>query len=301
MKQFFVVTVVLLALFATNSCERVSTRITDRAGREVAFSGTANRIISTAPSNTEIIVDLGMADRLVAVDINSADIEGIPEGLPRFDPFFPDAEFILALRPDLIIASGDKPAGSGDDPFRLLADAGISSVYIPMSYSINDIYLDIAFVADILRVQERGAELVEKMKTEIAEITAFVPRIENRRTVYYEISPPPEMMTMGEGSFIHDMISVIGAENVFGKDGWLVRPGAEALIERNPEVILTNVHFVDDPVGEIKNRLGFNHINAVINDRVYLIDKDSSARPSARITLALRQMAQAVYPELYAR
>jgi iron complex transport system substrate-binding protein len=76
-------------------------------------------------------------------------------------------------------------------------------------------------------------------------------------------------------------------------------PGAESIIERNPEVILTNVNYINDPIGEIKNRPGFEHINAVINSRVYQIDNDSSSRPSTGIILALRQMAHAVYPELF--
>jgi iron complex transport system substrate-binding protein len=93
------------------------------------------------------------------------------------------------------------------------------------------------------------------------------------------------------------MISVIGAVNIFANDNWLVSPGAESIIERNPDVILTNVSYIDDPIGEIKRRPGFNHINAVINNRVYQIDTDSSVRPSTRIILALRQMSQSVYPE----
>jgi iron complex transport system substrate-binding protein len=76
-------------------------------------------------------------------------------------------------------------------------------------------------------------------------------------------------------------------------------PSAESIIERNPDVIITNVNYIDDPIGEIKSRPGFNHINAVINNRVYQIDTDSSVRPSQNIILAVRQMAHAVYPELY--
>jgi len=73
-------------------------------------------------------------------------------------------------------------------------------------------------------------------------------------------------------------------------------PGAESIIERNPDVILTNVDYIPDPIGEIKSRPGFEHINAVKNNCVYQIDTDSSVRSSTRIILALRQMSQAVYP-----
>jgi iron complex transport system substrate-binding protein len=107
------------------------------------------------------------------------------------------------------------------------------------------------------------------------------------------------MMSFGKGSFINDMISVINARNIFENDNWLVTPGAESIIERNPDVILTNVNYIDDPIGEIKSRDGFNHITAVKENRIYQIDNDSSSRPSTRVILALQQMAQAVYPEVY--
>ena len=95
------------------------------------------------------------------------------------------------------------------------------------------------------------------------------------------------------------MIAIIGAYNIFENDNWLVTPGAEAIIERNPDVILTNVNYIDNLITELKSRPGFNHINAVINNQIYMIDNDSSSRPSARVILALQQMSQAVYPEVY--
>jgi iron complex transport system substrate-binding protein len=168
-----------------------------------------------------------------------------------------------------------------------------------MSRSIDDIYRDIAFVADILQAQKQGQELVSEMKAQIAEITQKTALIQAKKSVYFEISAAPEMLTFGKDSFIDNMISVIGARNIFENDNWLVSPGAESVIDRNPDVILTNVNYIDDPVGEIKKRPGFDHISAVINNRVYVIDTDSSVRPSPRIILALGQMARAVYPELY--
>jgi len=274
--------------------------ITDRTGKTVTIKNQINRIISTAPSNTEIITDLGQAHKLVAIDRHSANVTGLPEGLTQLDFFYPDAEAIIRLEPDIIIASGHNPTGTGEDPFKLLRSVGIPVVYISMSASIDEIYNDIAFIANILRVQKEGEKLISSMKAQVDEIAQqaaakMAADIENRATVYFEISAAPDMMTFGKGSYIDDMISVIGAKNVFGDENWLVTPGAEAVISRNPDVILTNVNYIDDPIAEIKSRTGFNHINAVINNRIYQIDTDSSVRPSSRIILALRQMSQAVY------
>jgi iron complex transport system substrate-binding protein len=271
--------------------------ITDRSGRTVTVKTQINRIVSTAPSNTEIITDLGMAHKLVAIDVHSANIAGIPSGLPLLDFFNPDAEVLINLNPDIIIASGHNTTGSGEDPFRLLREMGISVVYISMSKSIEDIYLDIAFVADLLQAQKEGENLINLMRTQINQIAQRTVNTENKKTVYFEISAAPYMMSFGKESFINDMISVIGARNIFENENWFVTPGAEAIIALNPDVIITNVNYIDDPIAEIKARAGFNHINACINDRVYQIDNDSSSRPSSRVILALQQMSGAVYPD----
>jgi iron complex transport system substrate-binding protein len=287
----------LTIILLTSGCIK-GREITDRSGRTVTIKNQITRIVSTAPSNTEIITDLGMAQLLVAIDRHSVNVTGIPAGLPLLDFFYPDAEVIINLEPDIIIASGHNPTGSGEDPFRLLSEAGIPVVYISMSKSIEDIYRDIAFIAELLQVQKKGEEVINSMKAQITELAQNLPDT-GIPTVYFEISAAPDMMTFGKDSCIDDMIKTIGAKNIFANDNWLVTPGAESIIDRNPDVILTNVNYIDNPIAEIKSRPGFNHINAVMNNRVYQIDTDSSVRPSPRIILALRQMAQSVYPELY--
>jgi iron complex transport system substrate-binding protein len=296
------VLIIAIIIFSVTNCVKKDGReIIDRSGRTVTVKNKINRIVSTAPSNTEIITDLGQAHKLVAIDRHSVNIDGIPKGLPQLDFFYPDAEVIIKLEPDIIIANGHNATGTGEDPFRLLREMGIPVVYISMSKSINEIYNDIAFIADILRVQKEGERVINSMKTQIEEIAQqaaanTTANIENKKTVYFEISAAPDMYTVGKDSFINDMIYKIGAINIFGNDNWLVSPSAESIINRNPDVILTNVNYIDDPIAEIKSRPGFNHINAVINNHIYQIDTDSSVRPSTRIVFALRQMSQAVYP-----
>ncbi|GHV86720.1 ABC transporter substrate-binding protein [Spirochaetia bacterium] len=262
-------------------------------------AATINRIISTAPSNTEIIIGLGLADRIIAADKYSMEIKELNRSITGIDFFYPDPEAIIGLDPDIIITSEHNVYGAGDDPFRLLKEMGIAVVYLPTSSSIAGIYRDIETIAAALGVLEKGQELIRDMKEQIDSITAKSNSITVKKSVYLEISPAPNMVSMGRETFLDEMIELVGARNIFAdKTGWIA-PGAEAVLERNPDVILTNVNFIDEPIGEIKGRDGFNTIKAVRDNAVYVIDTDSSSRPTQHIILALRQIAHAVYPDYY--
>ncbi len=299
--QAFSALVLGALLLALSGCGKPERRtISDRAGETATVPAHIERIVSTAPSNTEIIVDLGLADKLVAVDRYSRGIPGVRHDLPQVDFFYPDGEALISLRPDLIIVNGHNRTGAGGDPFALLREAGIAVANVPFSRSISAIYEDIAFIAELLGVPERGAELVRRMKEQVDEVRATSAAIAERRTVCFEISPAPDITTFGQGTFLNDMLEAAGAINLFGDQSGIIFPGAELLVERNPDVIVTNVSAIPDPVAEIKRRPGFDTISAVKNGRVYQVDTDSSSRPSHRIILALRQIARAVYPEQYA-
>jgi iron complex transport system substrate-binding protein len=250
-----------------------------------------------------MIIGLGLGSRIIAADEYS--LELLPPGLPKIDYFYPDQEFILSLEPDLIISTEHNVYGAADDPYKLLEGMGIRRFYLPTSRSIDEIKRDIKALAAELEVADRGEALVSVMEREIQSVADIGRRLTadpafHKKTVYLEISPFPDPVTMGRETFLDEMIGIIGARNVFSdRTGWIA-PGAEAILERNPEVILTNVNFIDNPVGEIKTRQGFASITAVQEGQVYQIDANSSSRPSQHITLALRQMALAIYPGEYA-
>ncbi len=97
------------------------------------------------------------------------------------------------------------------------------------------------------------------------------------------------------------MIELVGGENIFkDQNGW-ISPSAESVIEKNPDVIITNVNYVPDAVKEIKNREGWENIAAVKNGQVYLVDANASSRPSQNVVKALQQMAEYINPDAYAK
>ncbi|WP_066895009.1 ABC transporter substrate-binding protein [Clostridium nigeriense] len=287
-----------LALFA--GCSSTTKTMTDREGNEFTLPKKVEKIISTAPSNTEVLVALGLSDKLVAIDKYSADVEGVNTDLPQIDFRNPDAETLISLEPDLIIASGHNKAGE-EDPFQLVKDAGIPVVYIPSSYSIDGIYGDINFIAEITKTEKQGKEIVENMKKEVEEIRAVGEKITNKKKVYFEIGSTPSLFSCGKDTFLNEMIQIIGAENIFANEDSWISPTPEAVISANPDVILTNVPDINGvkAVDEIKNREGWDSVTAVKEGQIYSVDKNASARPSQNVIKALKEMAKAVYPNEY--
>ncbi|MDU2123385.1 MAG: ABC transporter substrate-binding protein [Clostridium celatum] len=292
----------VMAMMIFVGCSSKPTTMQDREGNEFNVPKEVNTIISTAPSNTEVLVALGLADKLVAVDKYSADVEGISEDLPKIDFRNPDAEAIIALNPDIVIASGHNKAGD-EDPFALIKEAGIPVAYIPSSYSIDGIYGDIEFIASLTDTEKEGKDLINSMKEEIEAIKAIGDTITDKKNVYFEIGAGSGLYTFGNETFLNEMIETIGATNVFGEENSWITVTPEAVIDANPDVILANTPGTNEAgltaVEDIKSREGWDTIAAVQNSDVYEIDKNSSSRASQNIIKALKEMAKAVYPDEY--
>lgn len=275
--------------------------VKDRNGTEYSIPTDVERIIGATPAVTEIIAGLGEADKLVAIDNYSTDVEGIDADLPTFDTMAPDIEMLIGLEPQVLIASSNSQV-SDDDPYKTLTEQGVTVIYMDNSVSLDGIMQDITFIADIVGNSEKGTEMTTSIKdkmTEISDIAATIPD-DQKKSVYFEISPAPDLCTFGTGNFLDEILTLVGAKNCFGdKEGWIT-PSEEAIIGQNPDVILTNVNYTqDDQVKFIKARSGWEGINAVKNGEVYMIDANASSRPTQNIVKAMDQIAQTIYPDLY--
>jgi len=289
MKKNMMILLITMVLLGLSACTGQQS--------EAAFQpdDSALRVISLGPNVTEILVALGLEDTLVAIDEHAADIPGLPDGLPQLSIMPIDAEQLIALAPDIIFAAGLVRA-EGDDPFSVVTAAGVTIVDIPSSDSIEGIMEDIRLIAETLDISASGEILVAQMEQAIDEIRAISETITDRQTVYFEISAAPFMFSFGRGTFLHEMVELVGAYNVFADDGEWVSVADEAILAVNPDVILTNVSYLDDPISEIMSRPGWEVMAAVQNGRIYQISTNASSRPSHNIVVALWEMAAAIYP-----
>ncbi|MCC3669544.1 ABC transporter substrate-binding protein [Terrisporobacter mayombei] len=289
----------VVMLFTVACSSNKEQTVTDREGNKVEIPSNIEKIVSTAPSNTEILAGLGVGDKIVCMDTYSEGIEGVNKDVKKMDFTSPDAEAIIELEPDIVIASGYNKSGSSDDPFKSISDAGIPVVYIPSSESIDGIYKDIEFIASIVKEDSKGEEIVSNMKSEIEKISKVGETIKDKKKVYIEIGPAPNLYSIGNSTFLNEMVEIIGAENIFKNQKSWISSTEESVIDANPDVILTTVNYVENPVKEIKSREGWENIKAVKNNEVYYIDADSSSRPTQNIIKALKEMAKATYPDEY--
>ena len=271
----------------------------DREGNSITLPAQIEKVMSFGPSNSEILVALGQGDKLIAVDTYSTNIEGLPADLPQFDMMTPDAEQIVSLKPDVIFITGMSKLMGEDDPYKSIKDTGGCVIYIPSSESIDAIKEDIQFIADVMGQSAAGGEIVSTMEKEIEAVKKIGDTITDKKKVYVEISAAPYMYSFGSGVFMHELLELIGAENVLADQQSWISVSDEVVLSKNPDVILTTVNYVDDPTGEIMSRAGWDAVTAVANEEVYQVSTDATNRPSQNITKALQEMAKVIYPDKY--
>ena len=272
----------------------------DPSGASVDLPENIESIVVLAPALAQTVAALGQGDKIIGYDLNSVGLAGLPEGVPTFDTVSPDVEQLVALAPDVLLVSSlslyDQEA-----PYQPLIDAGVCVLCVPTSESINGVKNDIQFLAAALGVPEAGQALLDELNAdldELAAIAAAIPESE-RKSVYFEISAAPWMYSTGGGTYLNEMIEWVGGVNVLaGGDGWISVEG-ETIVAANPDVIFTNVNYLDDPVAEILGRDGWAGVTAVVNQDVYSIDNMASSLPNQNIVVALRQMAEALYPDWF--
>lgn len=299
MKNITRILCALIAVVLTFSCAAFAAApAEDRSGNPIVLPAEVNRIISLAPATTQILESLGVLDNLVAIDTQTpAYVQGV-DHLPQFDMMTPDVEQIAALQPDIIYTSGMSYIEG--NPFQALTDMGVCVVDIPSSASIADVKLDIVFTAACLGMEAEGQALADEMQQAIDELSAIGATITDKKTVMFEISALPYIYSFGSGTFLDEMITLLGAENVFADQvGWLAIT-EESAVAADPDVILTSVNYIEDSVGEILSRTGWQNVSAVANKDVYYIDNGASSLPNHHIVDAMIEMALAIYPEAYA-
>ena len=271
----------------------------DREGNAIELPAEINKIAVFAPSINQVIESFGMLDKVVAIDTQTPNCVAGLDSLPQFDMMEPDVEKIAELEPDVVFTTG--MSYQDNDPYAALKEMGICVIVIPSSSSIEAIKEDITFIGDCMGgdAVTKATEINNEFQAEIDKIAAIGATVTEKKKVMFEIAALPYLYSFGKGTFLDEMITLIGAENVFGDQESWIPVTEEDAVAANPDVILTSVNYIEDSVGEILARPGWENVNAVANKEVYYIDNGASSLPNHYIIKALQQMAEAVYPDIY--
>lgn len=252
------------------------------------------RIISHSCSNTEIICALGCADYLVGIDDHSDFPANITDSIPKVGPDLAiDPEKVVALKPDLIIASDTVPGH--DKLIEKLQATGIP-VLVKKPRSLPDIATDIKTIADAIGVPERGTELAHQFSNDLKTHTISDPHI-TRPKVLIEWWPKP-VIAPGQHSWATELIERAGGINPLSKDDCQSRPLATDEVQAiNPDIIVMSWCGVAEKNYRphiVSRRPGWEQIKAVQQQHIVPISEAYLGRPGPRLIDGLKQLANAI-------
>jgi iron complex transport system substrate-binding protein len=272
--------------------------ITDSFGREVSITIRPARIVSLAPSITEILFAIGAGERVVG---NTTFCNYPPEAaeLPKIGGYTPDLinfEAIVDLQPDLVIVGEfeQEPA------IATLEQLGIPVVGV-VATTIDEVYTSIEQIGAITGYGQESAAVVKDMRDRIDAISSKVASMaaDQRPRVFWEVFDEP-LITTGPSSFISQLIERAGGVNIFADQSEAYpQVSHESVIALNPEVILGTLDQVEPLAPErVAQRPGWSTISAVEHGRIYLLDSDPVSRAGPRLADALEAMLAVLHPEL---
>jgi iron complex transport system substrate-binding protein len=264
--------------------------VTDDAGNEVTLDKAAERIVSLAPANTEIAYAVGAGDKMVA----GTSYDDYPEeakALPKIGDFSnPNVEKIASFNPDLVLAA----AGLQDKVLTKLTELGVT-VYVVDPKTYDGTIATIENVGKLAGTEDQAIAVADKMTAAQQEVQAAVGDLP-KATTFLEIYSKP-LMTAGSGTFIDDMITIAGGENIGAQAGeGFPTFSTEVLVKDDPQVYIADSGSMSEP-GEINKRAGFGELTAVKDGKVYVIEDSIIARPGPRLAEGLKALAGYIHPE----
>ncbi|MEM4576074.1 MAG: cobalamin-binding protein [Candidatus Nezhaarchaeales archaeon] len=276
----------------------------DDANRVITISSEPLRIVSLAPSITEILFTLNLSDRVLGVTmfcdyppiVNEMKEKGRLTVIGGY--WDPDAEKIIGLRPDLVI--GYASVSPHVDLAERLTALNIT-VMLLYPHNLHEVFNNIILIGKATGKLVEAQKLVQQLE---ARVNSTIEKIKNlpKIKVYYEIWFDP-IWTTGPGTFIDELISLAGGINVFGDAKTMgVVVSYEDVVNRNPDVIvLPDTYMKEFSISkeQVISRPGWSAINAVKNDRIYFIDEDIVVRPGPRLVEGLEVLARLIHPEAF--
>ncbi len=299
MSRLLLLSFLLLSLLGGCSGESASPSgqqtniLTDDLGRPVHVTPPVNRILTLAPSLTELVFAVGGGDRLVGVS-TADDYPPEVEQLPRFQALPLNIEAILALEPELVLAT---------DQINRLEDAErLEEMGIPVYFfhfdELADIPRAMRTLGYLLGTETVADSAARAFETRVAHIRSRVARATHRPGVLILIGVET-LYSFGSPSYVHELIEMAGGQSLtrdFQRPNIVLND--EFVLKVNPEIIVILSDQPEDRERLLEHHPTFTLLRAVREQRVYTINPDVIVRPGPRLVEGLEQLARLLHPEV---
>lgn len=272
--------------------------LTDDLGREVTLAAPAQRVVSLAPSNTEILFAIGAGSQVVGRDQLSDYPEAAKAATDIGSAFEAlNTELIVSLKPDLILAAEINTA----DQVKALEDLGLTVYYLKNPVTLEELYSNVDIVAQLTGHEDDAAQLIDDLKARVAAVDAKISTATETPTVFYELdaTDPAKPYTVGKGTFITLLIERAGGQNIAGDLDKYPQLSLEQVVAADPDFIILGDSAYGITPESVASRPGWDGLSAVTNNQVFPFDDNLVSRPGPRLVDGLEALAKLLHPELF--
>ncbi len=267
--------------------------IVDDYGRTVTLDGIPQRIVSVAPSPTEILFAVGAGPQVVGVD-NMSDYPAEALDLPKVGDWNLNIEAIVSLKPDLIVSSDLVPR----DQLNQLEAQGIP-YFIFAVRTMEDVMKDLKLAGSLTGHSDEAQALVASLEARVSAVTnkTLAANVTKPMT-YIEYYP---LWTFGPGSYGDDVIRLAGGTNIAANaSNEYPNLNSEFVIAQNPQVIIYTVGpWSTITASDYAERPGWSNIDAVAQGNIHSLDDNLISRYGPRVVDGLEELAEIIHPELF--
>jgi iron complex transport system substrate-binding protein len=276
-----------------------SVNLIDGLGRQVSLAAPAERVISLAPSNTELLFAVGAGSQVVGRDPYS-DFPAEAAAVADIGDTFVElnTELIISLEPDLVLAAGITPP----EQVAQLEQLGITVFWLGNPTDLEGLYANLETVGLLTGHEQDALAAVDALSARADAVTAAVSGVTEKPTVFYEVdglSDSNAPFTAGAGTFIDLIINLAGGTNAAAALIDYAPMSVEELLVQDPDVILLGDSIYGATVEAVAQRAGWGSLSAVQNGTVYPFDDNLMSRPGPRLIDALEQLAELLHPDLF--
>lgn len=274
-------------------------QVVDGLDRSITLDQPAQRIVSLAPSASEILFAVGAGSQVVGRDSFSnypemvKEIQDVGGSMGNYS-----YEMIASLTPDLVVAAEINTP----EQVKALEDLGLTVYYIANPSGMDGLYPILDTLGALTGHSAEATVLVDSLKARVEAVVGTIAKTESRPVVFYELdgSEPAKPWTPGPGTFLDQLIQMAGGINLGSSltSAW-AQISVEELLVQDPDLILLGDSIYGMTPDQVAARPGWENLKAIKQNQIFGFNDDLVSRPGPRLVDGLEALAKLIHPELY--